>query len=128
MMTKDFLKLVLVEDKRLIKLSEVKFISIPHYSEMSVKVLWPHLKNDKIFMQYFPDRMPVNHLPDRSYFFNILNSTKPEYLKQALTHANKQKNSIEAEKNLQDSVLISDSWWTQLNEIPFISCKFTSLA
>ena len=124
MMNKDFLKLVLVEDKKLLKLSEVNFVSVPRYNELAVGVLWPHLQKDKVFMQYFPDKMPAKHLPDREYFFNILNTVKPEYLQKDIAHSNAQRNHVESEKNLQDSVQISDEWWTQLNQIPFVSCKY----
>ena len=50
MMTKDFLRSVLKEKKKLMKLSDVKFISVPKYDELSVKTLFPHMKNDSVFM------------------------------------------------------------------------------
>ena len=51
---KDFLKLVLAEKKQLLKKQEVNYINVPHYDEISVKALWPDLKKDGEFMQYFP--------------------------------------------------------------------------
>ena len=43
-MTKDFTKAILREDKDLLKMSEVKFVHVPKYEELSVKHLFPLLK------------------------------------------------------------------------------------
>ena len=65
MVTKDFLREVLMENKKLMKMKEVKFIHVPKYDELSVKALLPHLQNDKMFMQYFPEKLPKGHFPER---------------------------------------------------------------
>ena len=65
MINKDFLKEVLAERKDLLKLSDVKFIHVPLYDELSVVKLWPMLKTDKEFMLYMPDKLPVGRVPDR---------------------------------------------------------------
>ena len=41
MLNHDFIKLVLVEKKQLLALSEVKHVYMPKYEELSVKNLWP---------------------------------------------------------------------------------------
>ena len=84
MLNKDFLKQILADKKRLLKLSEVKLITVPHYHELSVKALYPHMIEDAEFRLYFPDKMPQNHLPDRTYFFNILNTIRHEFLQRAI--------------------------------------------
>lgn len=43
MVNKDFLKLVFTEQKSLLALSAVKWVSVPHYEELSVKKFWPIL-------------------------------------------------------------------------------------
>jgi hypothetical protein len=53
---------------------------MPHYDELSVFKLWPELKNDSDFMKYFPSKFPKGRLPDRSYFFNMLNTLMEEYV------------------------------------------------
>ena len=80
MVTKDFLKDVFANRKQLMKKDQVKEISVPHYDEISVKHLWPDLKNDKAFTQYFADQYPKDKGPPREYFFNILNTLYPDYL------------------------------------------------
>ena len=41
MVNKDFLKAVFMEEKGLLKLSEVKFKNVPFYDELAVKKIWP---------------------------------------------------------------------------------------
>ena len=74
MMNKDFLKEVLAEDKALLRLEQVSRINVPLYDELSVGNIWPMLKNDEKFMLYFPTKMAKGRVPDREYFFNILNT------------------------------------------------------
>ena len=73
-MNKDFLKEVLAEDKALLRLEQVSRINVPLYDELSVGNIWPMLKNDEKFMLYFPTKMAKGRVPDREYFFNILNT------------------------------------------------------
>ena len=70
------------------KKTEVYKIAVPHYDELSVKVLWPDVSKDPDFMSYFPDKYPVGRGPPRQYFFDILNTLQPGYLKRVLAHAN----------------------------------------
>ena len=77
---KDFLKQVFAGEKKLFKKNEVSYISVPHYDELSVKALWPEVKKDGNFLQYFPSVYPKGKGPPREYFFNILNTTMPDYV------------------------------------------------
>ena len=40
---KDFFKLVLTGEKKLLELKQVKFVTVPKYDELSVKRFWPML-------------------------------------------------------------------------------------
>ena len=82
MLNKDFIKLVLVEKKQLLSLSEVKHVHIPRYEELSVKKLWPLMHNVKDFMVYMPDPSAEDRLPDRQYFWNVLNTVNSDYVSQ----------------------------------------------
>ena len=44
MITKDFLKQVLVDEKELLELHEIAWINAPSYAELGVKNLWPLMK------------------------------------------------------------------------------------
>ncbi len=79
MINKDFLKQVLAEEKELLPIKDVRFINVPMYDELAVKRLWPEMQNSRDFMKYFPDKMPKGRLPDREYFFNVMNTSNPNY-------------------------------------------------
>ena len=96
-MNKDFLKEVLAEEKDLLKLSDVRWINVPLFDELSVINIWPMMKEDKQIKMYFPNKLPKGRVPDREYFFNILNTFQPEYVDQIIRHANDQRNSVSNE-------------------------------
>ena len=121
MLNKDFLKDVFVHKKRLLKLHEVNRICVPLYDELSVVKLWPMMKKDEDFMMFFPTKMPKGRVPDREYFFNILNTFQGEYLQQLIAHAQEQRHKAEGMARANETIEISEDWWHQLQSIPFIS-------
>ena len=74
MINRDFLKDILAEEKFLLRQNQVKRIHVPLYDELSVKKLWPMLQSDETFMKYFPSKMAKGRVPDREYFFNLMNT------------------------------------------------------
>ena len=89
---------MIAEEKSLLLKSEVKFISVPHYDELSVKNLWPDVKKDPDFLRYFPSVYPKGKGPPRDYFFNVLNTKMSEYLGKLIHHANMQRCAADGEK------------------------------
>ena len=110
-MNKDFLKEIFINEKRLLKLDEVKRICVPLYDELSVVKLWPMMRNDEKFMRFFPSKMPKGRIPDREYFFNILNTFQGEYLQQLITHSQNQRHKAEGEAKARETIEISEDWW-----------------
>ena len=94
---KDFLKQVLAEEKQLLSNNDVKAVNVPLYDELSVKKFYPMVLGEKEVMKYLPDPTPDMRLPDRKFFFNILNTLKPEYMKNVIEYANNQRMSGKAE-------------------------------
>jgi|ETNmetMinimDraft_31_1059906.scaffolds.fasta_scaffold03604_3 hypothetical protein len=92
---KDFLKAVFADEKRLLKKKSVEYVSVPHFDELAVNKLWPQMKSDGAFNIYFQDEYPDVKGPCREYFFNILNTIYPDYLKQIMAHASKERFSAE---------------------------------
>ena len=74
-------------------------------------------------MKYFPSKMAKGRVPDREYFFNILNTFQPAYLQSLIKHANEQRNTIANNAIAKEAIEVSDDWWNALNMVPFISCK-----
>ena len=122
-MNKDFLKEVFAEDKELLELKEVRWINVPLFDELSVIKIWPMTKEDTQFMKYFPQKLPKGRVPDREYFFNILNTLYPLYVQEIIRHANDQRNSVANDAQARETIEVSDKWWEALNDVPFISCK-----
>ena len=55
MLNKYFLKAVLADQKRLLKLSELRTVNVPKFDELSVKNIFPLIRQDAEVMLYFPD-------------------------------------------------------------------------
>ena len=123
MLNKDFLKEIFVEEKSLLRLDQVKRICVLLYDELAVIKLWPMMKHDAKMVKFFPTKMAKNRVPDREYFFNILNTFHGEYLQKLITHAQFQRNESEGIAKAKETIEITDEWWNTLNSVPFVSCK-----
>ena len=55
MLNKDFLRMILLEEKKLLTLADKREVNVPRYDELSVNILYPKFKDDANFMAYFPD-------------------------------------------------------------------------
>ena len=115
---------MLNEEKDLLPISQVKWVFVPRYDELSVRALWPHVKEQKDVMKYIPDRFRKGQFCQRSYFFNILNTVMPEYVKKLLEHANNLRMNIRIAEGRKECLIISERWYQKLMEFPFISSKY----
>ena len=88
MVNKDFLKAVFMEEKGLLKLSEVKWKNVPFYDELAVKKIWPDVQNDPEVMFFMPSKLPKGRVPDREYRFNVLNTLRESYVRSICEFAN----------------------------------------
>ena len=84
MVNHDFMKLILSEKKAFLKLSEVKWVNVPKYDELSVKKFWPLMQDVTDFMKFMPDPLPDGRLPERAYFWNVLNTVNSDYVAQLI--------------------------------------------
>ena len=126
-MNKDFLKEVLTEEKQLLELSELKSVIVPDFDELSVISLWPKMQDDPLFLSYFPSKLPAGRLPDRKYFFNIMNTLMPDYLKAITHHANEMRNTAKNEGMADAAIEITEKWHNKLMAIPALSRKYPRL-
>ena len=124
MCNKDFFKEVLSGSKDLMELRNVRYINVPLYDELSVVTLWPLMQEANDFMRHFPSKLPKGRLPDRCYFFNILNTSNPDYVQKLLVHANEQRNTAANEDMQDQQVEVTDAWYEKLQAVPFLSCKY----
>ena len=68
-MTKDWLRAVFQEQKRLLKKHQVNYVHVPKYDELSVKRMWGDLQKDEKFNLFFPEAFPQDKGPNSAYFF-----------------------------------------------------------
>jgi hypothetical protein len=85
------------------------------------------MQMDDTIMLYFPSKLSKNKVPDREYFFNVLNTFQNDYITQLIKHAHEQRNSSQAESREQQTIEITDDWWKALNAVPFISRKYFTI-
>ena len=121
---KDFLKQVFAEEKLLLKKKAVDPVEVPQYDELSVRALWPQFRTDATFRKYFPDNFADGKGPARQYFFNVLNTLYPDYLKQIMAHANEMRWTAMAPDQLNTSIKISEKWQEELQSMPYLSRKY----
>ena len=83
----DFLRAVFREEKKLLKMTDVKTINVPRYKEISVLEIMEELKGDTQVMQYIPNITAKGKQVDRVFFFNIVNTIRPEYMHKLIEFA-----------------------------------------
>ena len=123
MINKDFLRKILLEEKKLLTLEEKKEVSVPKYDELSVNMLYPKFKDDARFMAYFPDILPKGRWPDRKYFFNVMNTLYPEYTQSLVQTANNNRCLAGDGEDAGAAIHVSNEWWAKLNALPHMKCK-----
>lgn len=122
-MNKDFIKEILSGEKNLLKMSDVKSINAPHYAEVSVTNIYPRIQHDPEVTQYFPSRLPKGRQIDRAYFFNILNTVRPDYLSKIITHAQSLRNTADDPEMRGECIEITPEWQSKLEAVPFVTSK-----
>ena len=98
-------------------------INVPKYDEVSVTNLFSKVKGNATFMRYLPDRLPKDKLPDRVYFFNVMNTVFPEYTQDMIDHANGLRFKSGQVEDHMEQIKVTDQMWQELQAMPFFSCK-----
>jgi hypothetical protein len=86
---KDFFKLLLKDEKRAFKVTQVRQIIVPKLDELGIKYMLQMVKDDEELMMYLPDDYLKKMVPDRAFFFNTINTIYPNYLYNLVVAANK---------------------------------------
>ena len=118
---------VLKGEKSLLPIAECKFVTVPQYDELGVKYIFPKFHGDSEVMQYLQDEYPKNRHPDRTYFYTILNTVHPEYVRDMIAHANNARYAPFVQTQELDTVVVNEEWLGKLKSLPFFSSKFNSI-
>ena len=117
---------VLKGEKALLPMAECKFVTVPQYDELGVKHIFPKFHGDSEVMQYLQDEYPKNRYPDRTYFYTILNTVHPEYVRDLIAHANNARYAPFGQARELDTVVVNSEWLEKLKSLPFYSSKSNS--
>ena len=74
-------------------------------------------------MAYFPDRLPKGRNPDKTYFFNVMNTLYPEYTQELIRVANSNRCMARANDGAGEAIHVSEEWWKKLNDLPHMKRK-----
>ena len=110
----------------LLAIADCKFVTIPHYDELGVRHIFEQFRGDEEVMKYLQDEYPKGRYPDRQYFYTILNTVHPDYVKAMIEHANKARFAADGEAQEERVVNVNQEWFDKLNSMPFISSKCDS--
>jgi hypothetical protein len=68
-------------------MSQMRPVTVPKYDELSVKALIGDVMKIPELARFFPEQNYPGCLPEREYFFNVLNTTDPEYVRALIEHS-----------------------------------------
>ena len=118
---KDYAKEILSGKKKLLKLQDVKFISVIKYDELSVKHLYDKFLGLDGVKDYFPSKYARGRQCDRDYMFNVANTLHNDVVKELVEHALKQRHAINIDRVKGESILMNDYWKDELKSLPVVS-------
>ena len=75
------------------------------------------LKDDEVLCKYYPDEFMKGRIPDRDFFFNVLNTVYPGYLGNLIEHANKVRNKKVNDEGKPQTILSTDQWINELSAV-----------
>ncbi len=83
---------------------------------------------NKDLAKFFPEQKTAADLPDREYFFNILNTVEPTYLQKLIQHAQQQRFSKLIPNENPNLIEINDFWKKELQSSSYFSRKFIAFS
>ena len=119
-----FLRAIFCNKKKALKQANVAKVVVPHYEELSVKNLYDDAMKDELVKDYLPDlEQNSNRHPERDFFFGILNSLRPQYLKKIIADANKVRYEADVNDPEKDFIMLDTPWYEELMKYPYFSSK-----
>ena len=123
--TKDFLKEVFAGRKHLISRAQLRPIEVTKYDELSVVSLVTDIMKEKELGKFFPEQRTKADLPDRQFFFNVVNTSDPDYLAALIKHAHDLRFGAKNPQDNPSTIEVNEEWAKELQASPFYSRKNT---
>ena len=79
-MTKEWIRMVLNGEKKLLPLKGLKVVEMGHYPELSVKKLFAEFANRAEVKIYMPPYVGKGKQIEKKYFFNVVNTLHEDEL------------------------------------------------
>ena len=79
---------------------------------------------DELVKDYLPDlEGNFNRVPEREFFFGILGTLRPLYLKKIIEDANKVRYEADDKDPAKDVIMLDEDWYKELIKYPYFSSK-----
>ena len=124
MVTAKFLKQILKKEKKLLKIKDVTVCNPPKYDEISVTELYDTCIKMKGMKEHFPDQYPKGRQCAREFFFTILATKHPDYVKNLILNSKKQRFDGDEESDEEKRIEIDPEWEEELKAFPQFASKY----
>ena len=95
-----FLRQLLSGEKKVLLVTDVKTFDVPQYSELSVRKLYPYIKDTQDLNIFFPD-YDNSELPERKFMISVLCTIRPDEIAQLVKDSRKKRSVIENDDNTE---------------------------
>ena len=98
---------------------------MPKFPELSVEKIWPFIKDDPELSKYFP-KYKAKQMPNRDYLWTVLSTIRPDQVSNLRKEA-LEKRSVQNDKEIGETIKISNKWMKSLNNTIDIPSKIMNL-
>ena len=102
---------------------QLRPIDVPRYDELSVVHLIKDIMAQPELAKFFPEQKTPADLPDREYFFNIINTAHHGYLNAVIKHAQDLRFAGKQPQDEKNIIEVNEQWQKELQASPFYSRK-----
>ena len=100
---------------QMLKQEEIAELQIPQYKELSVKSVWPLVKDVADLMKYFPDYKESQY-PWRTHMFSILSTLRHEDVMNMILNARKNR-SLDNQEDDDELVFINKRLYEEIEGV-----------
>jgi 5'(3')-deoxyribonucleotidase len=93
-LTKEWIRMILSGEKKLLKMSEIKPVDVGSFPELSIKAMYKEFADRDDIKPYMPPKVNKNRTVDKEYFWNVVNTIAEEEVDAMVKHAHRQRKDI----------------------------------
>ena len=102
-------------------MDQVRFTNVPAFAEIGVKHTYDKAMTLPGLKDYFPSKLARGRTMEKVYFYNVFNTLYPEEVTALIKHANSKRYTVESDTVAENSIVMTEEWANQLEELPFVS-------